>query len=393
MEASAWDACANPRGGVEPEPDGERFNPFLSHAFLSALEDSGSVGKRTGWNPVHLLVEGQGGGLAGVAAAYVKSHSQGEYVFDHGWADAYQRAGGDYYPKIQVAVPFTPVTGRRLLVAADAPAERTRDALLAGFESLRNTVEASSVHFTFLTKGEWDALGAQGYLQRTDQQFQFRNEGYAGFDDFLAALASRKRKVIKRERKDALAEGLTIDWITGSDLTEDHWDAFWAFYKDTGSRKWGRPYLTRAFFSLVGERMRDRVLLVMAKRNGRYVAGAINFIGDDALYGRNWGCIEEHPVPALRGLLLSGDRVRPEPRSVAGRGRRPGGAQARPRLSGRPPPTRPIRDCRQAPRARGRRDYLEAASGPTWSRRSRSTIRTRRSARKSPRRARRSLSF
>jgi uncharacterized protein len=294
VDPQQWDACANPQAGA-PDPDGERFNPFLTHAFLSALEESGCVGRRSGWTPLHLLVEGQDGAIAGVAPAYAKSHSQGEYVFDHAWADAFQRAGGDYYPKIQVAVPFTPVTGRRLLVRAGADADRTRLALVAGLESLRDKVEASSVHLTFLTRPEWEALGASGFLQRTDQQFHFINEGYATFDDFLAALASRKRKAIKRERRDALANGITVEWVTGSDLTEAHWDAFWAFYMDTGSRKWGRPYLTRRFFSLVGERMPDRVLLVMAKRDRRYIAGAINFIGDDALYGRNWGCIEEHP--------------------------------------------------------------------------------------------------
>lgn len=297
VDPLAWDACANPHPAEPgtPDPDGERYNPFLSHAFLSALEESGSVGGRTGWAPAHLVVEREGGGVAGVAPAYLKSHSQGEYVFDHAWADAFARAGGDYYPKIQVAVPFTPVTGRRLLIAADAPADHTRAALVAGLESLRTRTDASSVHLTFLTHGEWEALGARGFLQRTDQQFQFRNAGYGSFEDFLTALASRKRKTIRRERKDALANGISVEWLTGAELTEAHWDAFWAFYIDTGSRKWGRPYLTRRFFSLIGERMADRVLLVLAKRNGRYVAGAINFIGNDALYGRNWGCIEEHP--------------------------------------------------------------------------------------------------
>ena len=297
IDANQWDACANPVGSGTNEAvrDGERFNPFLSHAFLSSLEDSGSVGGRSGWAPVHLLIDGPGGRIAGAAPTYVKSHSQGEYVFDHAWADAFSRAGGEYYPKLQVAVPFTPVTGRRLLVAPGAPADRTRTALVQGLEALRKKVEASSVHMTFVTKAEWDVLGTEGFLQRTDQQFQFQNEGYGHFDHFLTALASRKRKVIKRERKDALANGISIEWITGSDLKEAHWDAFWSFYMDTGSRKWGRPYLTRRFFSLVGERMADRVLLVMAKRNGRFVAGAINFIGDDALYGRNWGCVEEHP--------------------------------------------------------------------------------------------------
>ena len=295
VDAGQWDACANPTG-VGSGDEAESYNPFLSHAFLSALEQSGSVGGRTGWSPVHLLIDGDDGTLSGAVPAYVKSHSQGEYVFDHGWADAYHRAGGDYYPKIQVSVPFTPVTGRRLLYnKGGANAERTRAALLAGLEALRSKVEASSVHLTFLTKSEWEALGHEGYLQRTDQQFHFLNAGYADFDGFLAALASRKRKMIRRERKDALAADITVQWITGSDITEAHWDAFWQFYMDTGSRKWGRPYLTRKFFSLIGESMPERVLLVMAMRGGQAIAGAINFIGDKALYGRNWGAIEEHP--------------------------------------------------------------------------------------------------
>ena len=295
VAAAEWDACANPPATSEPQPEGERHNPFLSYAFLSALERSGSVGGRTGWSPVHLLVDGPDGTLAAAAPAYLKSHSQGEYVFDHAWADAFTRAGGDYYPKLQVAVPFTPVTGRRLLVRPDGEPERMRQVLVAGLEALRDKADASSTHLTFLTKAEWDQLGSQGFLQRTDQQFHFQNAGYSNFDSFLEALSSRKRKNIRRERKEALSEGLTVEWVTGRDITEAHWDAFWSFYMDTGSRKWGRPYLSRKFFSLVGETMPERVLLVMAKRQGRYVAGAINFIGDDALYGRNWGCIEEHP--------------------------------------------------------------------------------------------------
>ena len=299
VQAADWDACANPiqagAATASAREGGERHNPFLSHAFLSALESSGSVGGRTGWTPVHLVMDDPKGGLAGAVPAYLKSHSQGEYVFDHAWADAFTRAGGDYYPKLQVSVPFTPVTGRRLLVRQGNDTERARAALLAGLDALRDKAEASSIHMTFLNQPDWDDLGARGYLRRTDQQFHFVNEDYGTFDGFLGSLASRKRKMIKRERKDALAGGVTVDWITGSDLTEAHWDAFWSFYMDTGSRKWGRPYLTRRFFSLIGERMADRILLVMAKRAGRYVAGAINFIGDDALYGRNWGCIEEHP--------------------------------------------------------------------------------------------------
>jgi predicted N-acyltransferase len=225
---------------------------------------------------------------------YLKSHSRGEYVFDQGWADAYERAGGDYYPKLQVSVPFTPATSRRLLVARDAAPE-TASGLVAGLMELCRLRAASSVHITFMPKAEWELLGAHGFLQRTDQQFHWENAGYATFDDFLAALASRKRKLIKRERRDALTEGITVHWLTGRDLTEDVWDAFFQFYMETGARKWGRPYLTRSFYSLIGQSMADRILLVMAKRAGRWIAGAINFIGADTLFGRHWGAVEHHP--------------------------------------------------------------------------------------------------
>jgi predicted N-acyltransferase len=225
----------------------------------------------------------------------VKSHSRGEYVFDHGWADAFERAGGDYYPKLQVAVPFTPVTGPRLLARPGPLADAVRGGLADALVEIAKTSGLSSAHVTFPTQEEWHALGERGYLQRTDQQFHWENEGYACFGDFLARLASRKRKAIRRERKDALSAGIDVCWLTGSDLTEEVWDAFFAFYMETGSRKWGRPYLTREFFSIVGEKMGDRILLVMARRAGRWIAGAINFIGSDALYGRNWGAIEHHP--------------------------------------------------------------------------------------------------
>ncbi len=226
---------------------------------------------------------------------YVKSHSRGEYVFDRGWAEAYERVGGAYYPKLQVAVPFTPVTGPRLLVRAGSQADTVRAALAAGLVELCGQLEASSVHVTFLPEAESRFLATQGFLQRTDQQFHWENAGYAGFEDFLSALAARKRKTIRRERKQALEAGISVHWLTGSDLTEGVWDAFFDFYMDTGSRKWGRPYLTREFYSLVGEKMRDRILLVMAKRAGRWIAGAINFIGGDTLYGRHWGAVEQHP--------------------------------------------------------------------------------------------------
>jgi predicted N-acyltransferase len=271
------------------------FNPFIAHDFLAALEASGSAVARAGWQPQHLVAETESGTVVGVAPCYLKSHSRGEYVFDAGWAEAYERAGGSYYPKLQVSVPFTPVTGRRLLVRPGEQAEGVQAGLAAGLVELCRLREASSVHLTFLSEAEWRLLGTQGFLQRNDQQFHWDNAGYATFEDFLGALAARKRKAIKRERRDALPDGVTVAWLTGSDLTESAWDAFFAFYMETGSRKWGRPYLTRTFFSLIGESMRDHILLVMAKRAGRYIAGALNFIGSDALYGRNWGAIEHHP--------------------------------------------------------------------------------------------------
>lgn len=305
VSAAAWDACAG-TAHVSDEVARARSdalsgepsciaNPFVSHAFLSALEQSGSATPRTGWAPQHLLAETADGELLGAAPCYLKSHSRGEYVFDHGWADAYERAGGSYYPKLQVSVPFTPANGPRLLVKPSPYADAVKDALASGLVALCERRQASSVHVTFLPKPDWDRLGAKGFLKRTDQQFHWRNEGYASFDDFLSALASRKRKVIRRERRDATESGITIHQLTGSDLTEAVWDEFFAFYMDTGSRKWGRPYLTRSFFSLIGQEMADRILLVMAKRDGRYIAGAINFIGADALFGRHWGAIEHHP--------------------------------------------------------------------------------------------------
>jgi predicted N-acyltransferase len=294
VPADAWDACANPPASAA-SGDGSMggYNPFISHDYLSSLELSGSVRNRAGWQPMHLVAEA-GSTVVGVVPCYAKSHSQGEYVFDHGWADAYERAGGDYYPKLQVAVPFTPAQGRRLLVRPGEHADAVRNALADSLADICKRSNASSVHVTFLTEHEWRMLGSRNYLQRTHRQFHWTNEGYASFDAFLTALSSRKRKTIRRERDDALANGITIDWLTGSDLTESVWDTFFEFYMDTGSRKWGRPYLTRSFYSLVGEKMRDKILLVMAKRNGRYIAGAINFIGSDTLFGRHWGCLEQH---------------------------------------------------------------------------------------------------
>ena len=270
-------------------------NPFVSHEFLSALEASGSVGGRTGWQPRHLLAEDVAGDLLAVAPCYIKMHSRGEYVFDHSWAEAFERAGGSYYPKLQVAVPFTPVTGPRLLARAGSHSEAVRGALADALVEITTASDLSSAHVTFLTKEEWQALGERNFLCRTDQQFHWENANYESFDDFLAALASRKRKTIRRERKEALSAGIEVNWLTGTDLTESVWDAFFAFYMETGSRKWGRPYLTREFFSVVSEKMRDRILVVMARRAGRWIAGAINFVGADTLYGRNWGAIEHHP--------------------------------------------------------------------------------------------------
>lgn len=292
FDAAEWDACA-----TSPETLGagdETFNPFTCHAFLSALEEAGCVSRRTGWLPLHVRVEREGR-LVGAAPCYLKSHSQGEYVFDHGWADAYERAGGSYYPKLQVSVPFTPVTGPRFLIAPGEDPDTAAAALVAGLRALRAETEASSIHVTFARAREAEQAQALGMLPRIDQQFHWENEGYAGFDDFLGALASRKRKAIKRERREALSQGITVEHKTGADITEADWDAFYEFYQDTSARKWGRPYLNRTFFSLIGARMPERILLVIAKNAGRPIAGAINFIGDTALYGRNWGCIEDHP--------------------------------------------------------------------------------------------------
>ncbi|MBS9476621.1 GNAT family N-acetyltransferase [Ancylobacter radicis] len=276
-------------------PEAAPFNPFVCHEFLAALEQSGSACAETGWLPQHLVLQDDEGAVIGVCPAYLKSHSQGEYVFDHGWAEALQRAGGRYYPKLQVSVPFTPAAGPRLMAAPGAPTQAVRGALAGGLVTLAQMRRVSSVHATFLTPEDADALGAEGFLPRTDQQFHWHNRGYGDYEAFLEDLASRKRKAIRRERREALEAGISIHWLTGRDLTEEAWDAFYGFYLETGSRKWGRPYLTRAFYSLISERMADDVLLVMAKRAGRWIAGAINFIGSDTLYGRHWGAIEHHP--------------------------------------------------------------------------------------------------
>ena len=282
IPAAEWDACAGPD------------NPFTGHAFLDALEQSGSATAAEGWLPQHLAIEDGAGRLVGAAPLYLKSHSYGEYVFDWGWASAYERAGGRYYPKLQCAVPFTPVTGPRLLLRPGAPAS-VRDALIAAMVELTRRHKASSVHVTFPTREEWDRLAEAGFLQRTGQQFHWENRGYRDFDDFLDALSSRKRKTIRKERRDALGGGVEIRMLTGKAIETRHWDAFFRCYIATGNRKWGSPYLTRRFFDLIGERMAERILLVMAEHNGRFVAGALNFIGKDTLYGRNWGAVAEFP--------------------------------------------------------------------------------------------------
>lgn len=282
IDAAEWDACA---GAAQP---------LVSHAFLLALEESASACAESGWLPQHIALRQPDGGMVGAVPMYLKSHSYGEYVFDHGWAEAFERAGGRYYPKLQVSVPFTPVTGPRLLVRADADNDAVRDALLSVCLQRAEQLGASSVHVTFPTQAEAALMTDAGLLRRTGLQFHWHNDGFASFDDFLASLASRKRKQIKRERREACAAGLSIATLSGAEIEERHWDAFFAFYQATGSRKWGMPYLTREFFSRIGETMGEAVVLIMVENAGRPIAGALNFRGAEALYGRNWGCIEEH---------------------------------------------------------------------------------------------------
>jgi hypothetical protein len=283
---AGWEACTS-------APD-YAANPFVSYDFLDIAEESGCASPRTGWAPQHLAVRDEAGEVAAVAPLYLKSHSQGEYVFDHSWADAYERAGGRYYPKLICAAPFSPVTGPRLLVRPDVDRDRGRGMLLSGAITVCEKMSVTTLGINFPTEDEWRFLGGQGMLQRQNQQYHWLNAGYATFDDFLGALSSGRRKTIRRERRDAVAN-LEIHALTGKDLKEEHWDAFYGFYMDTGNRKWGRPYLNRLFFSLLGERMADRVLLLLARRNGRWIAGALNLIGGDCLFGRNWGCVEDVP--------------------------------------------------------------------------------------------------
>jgi uncharacterized protein len=274
LNARAWDRLVS-------------GDPFVSHAFLSILEDSKSVGPGTGWTPAPILVEDESDHLIAAAPAYLKTHSQGEYVFDHGWAEAWQRAGGDYYPKLQVAVPFTPVPGPRLL--GNRPQQ-----LLTAIEAVTVQNELSSAHITFIDEPGAAECEGRGWLIRDGVQYHWFNRGYTSFDDFLATLTSRKRKALRRERGGAI-DGLDIRILRGTDIGQPEWDAMWAFYQDTGSRKWGRPYLTREFFDLVGERMGDRVLLFLACRGSLPIAGALNFVGTDTLYGRYWGTVDEVP--------------------------------------------------------------------------------------------------
>lgn len=283
-------------GGLEDTPGTERpsYNPFLTYEFFGALHASGSARAETGWLPQFLCLEEEGT-VTGFVPGYLKGHSQGEYVFDHGWADAFERAGGRYYPKYQISVPFTPATGRRLLVGTDPGKEQRAHILADGIGQFTRKISASSAHITFLPEDEWALFGDRGYLLRTDQQFHWENDSYGSFSDFLDALASRKRKAIRKERRAALENGIEVEWLRGSDITEDHWDHFFGFYMDTGSRKWGRPYLNRKFFSMIGESVPNDILLIMARREGRYIAGALNMIGSDTLFGRYWGCREDHP--------------------------------------------------------------------------------------------------
>ncbi len=277
VDAGGWDACA---GGV---------NPFVSHAFLNALEESGSVTARTGWQPQHLVVEDGNGDVAACAPLYLKSHSYGEYVFDWGWADAWERAGGSYYPKLQSAVPFTPATGPRLLIREDAP-DKLHDILLSAMVQLARQHEVSSLHITFPPKEQWDRMGAAGFLKRTGKQFHWENRGYENFDDFLGRLASRKRKAIRKERREVRDQGVRLRALAGDEITPGHWDAFYHFYIDTIDRKWGRPYLNREFFAILGETLSELAVMVVGEEDGDLICGALNLKGEDTLYGRNWGC-------------------------------------------------------------------------------------------------------
>lgn len=280
--AEAWDQLAG------------THNPFNSYAFLAALEESGCVAAQNGWQPQHLSLETQSGEILGVVPAYLKGHSQGEYVFDHAWADAYDRAGGKYYPKLQVSIPFTPASAPKLLTKCDTDLE-TKSFLITGLEQVCAQLNLSSAHATFLDDDELALFQAHHWLERHDQQYHWRNQDYPHFDAFLTQLASRKRKAIKKERRTLTDNNLRVEWLQGSDIKEHHWDAFFSFYMDTGSRKWGIPYLNRTFFSLIGESMGDKIVLMLAHNGHKYVAGTLNAIGDTTLFGRYWGCTEHIP--------------------------------------------------------------------------------------------------
>ncbi len=287
IDADDWDACACPEAA-----NGRAMDPFTTHRFLSALEQSGSVGPGTGWAPRHLVAMLDGVVIA-VAPLYAKGHSQGEYVFDHSWAHALERAGGQYYPKLQLAVPFTPATGRRFLTKPGHE-EIGISALAQGAVQLASENSLSSLHITFCTEEE-AAVGKQiGLLHRISEQFHWENRGYTTFDAFLADLSSRKRKNIRKERATANDFGGKIYALTGDEIEPEHWDEFWRFYQDTGTRKWGSPYLTREFFDIAQDTMRDDILLYLAERDGRFIAGALNFVGRETLFGRYWGCVEDH---------------------------------------------------------------------------------------------------
>ncbi|MEM1288096.1 MAG: GNAT family N-acetyltransferase [Pseudomonadota bacterium] len=289
MGAEAWGRLAG------TQPNDPTYNPFISFGFLSALEESRSATAQTGWIGSHLVARNDDGNVDAVMPAYLKLHSQGEYVFDHAWADAFERAGGRYYPKFQSSIPFTPASAPKLLVAREGATAEASDILASGAKAVVQKLGLSSAHITFVDEAERTVLERNGYMARHDQQFHWSNDSYQSFAEFENELASRKRKQLRRERRDALAPGIEVEWLSGSDLKEEHWDAFFGFYQDTGARKWGRPYLTRDFFSMIGERIASSIVLMLAKRENRYVAGALNFKGSDTLFGRHWGCSEHHP--------------------------------------------------------------------------------------------------
>lgn len=287
IKAEDWNACALNEDNAH--------NPFISHAFLSALEDSGCATAQTGWQAQHIVIENDQGRIDGIMPLYLKNNSYGEYVFDHAWANAYQQAGGHYYPKLQSSVPFSPITTPKLLVHPEANDTAIQHLLIEAAISLAHTHGVSSLHVTFAPETEWHLMEDQGFLRRQDQQFHWINQGYENFDTFLEDLSSRKRKNIRKERQKALENGISIQILSGRDITEDHWDAYFRFYLDTSNRKWGQPYLNRQFFSLIGARMAENIILILCEREGRTIAGALNLKSDDTLYGRYWGAVENHP--------------------------------------------------------------------------------------------------